>query len=179
MIFRCRYAMMDPRHVRCSLYAGPHEGALAKCGDLVMRPEEFDHFAWLARGRFEFDPPTRFVREPAAARVNGVTARILDQVRRRLTTAEYRTIFWVITTALDDAFDQGVIAAGGAVVEDGSPRGYKPVQLPEHVEAAVVAADWFALPPRERTKARLIEMLDLGGLRQEMLGEGREPEERR
>jgi hypothetical protein len=43
MIFRLRYRMLGG-HVHCRLFAGTHEGALGKCGDLVMRIEEFELF---------------------------------------------------------------------------------------------------------------------------------------
>lgn len=31
-------------HIHIRVFAGPHEWALGKCGDLVMRPEEWDEF---------------------------------------------------------------------------------------------------------------------------------------
>lgn len=43
MIFRIHYT---PRsgHVHIRFFAGKHEGALGKCGDLTMRTEEFEIF---------------------------------------------------------------------------------------------------------------------------------------
>lgn len=40
MIFRLYYKRLGG-HVHCRLFAGPQEGALGKCGDLVFRHEEF------------------------------------------------------------------------------------------------------------------------------------------
>ena len=41
MIFRL-YHETRGEHVHCRLFAGPHDGALGKCGDLVMRVAEFE-----------------------------------------------------------------------------------------------------------------------------------------
>ena len=43
MIFRIRYDAAGG-HTHCRFFAGPHEGALGKCGDLTMRNDEFDLF---------------------------------------------------------------------------------------------------------------------------------------
>ena len=43
MIFRL-YHETRGAHVHCRLFAGPREGALGKCGDLVMREPEFEEF---------------------------------------------------------------------------------------------------------------------------------------
>lgn len=43
MIFRIRYVARGG-HVHCRFFSGPHEGALGKCGDLVMRLDEFKAF---------------------------------------------------------------------------------------------------------------------------------------
>jgi hypothetical protein len=43
VIFRL-YHETRGAHEHCRLFSGPHEGALAKCGDLVMRSEEFAQF---------------------------------------------------------------------------------------------------------------------------------------
>lgn len=43
MIFRLYYELRGA-HVHCRLFAGPHDGALGKCGDLTMRGEEFEQF---------------------------------------------------------------------------------------------------------------------------------------
>jgi hypothetical protein len=43
MIFRL-YHETRGGHVHCRLFAGQHEGALGKCGDLVFRSEEFATF---------------------------------------------------------------------------------------------------------------------------------------
>jgi hypothetical protein len=43
MIFRL-YHETRGAHVHCRLFAGPREGALGKCGDLVMRDAEFHAF---------------------------------------------------------------------------------------------------------------------------------------
>ena len=43
MIFRL-YHETKGGHVHCRFFAGPHDGALGKCGDLTMKVEEFDLF---------------------------------------------------------------------------------------------------------------------------------------
>jgi hypothetical protein len=43
MIFRL-YHETRGAHEHCRLFAGDHEGALGKCGDLVMRVQEFAQF---------------------------------------------------------------------------------------------------------------------------------------
>lgn len=43
MIFRL-YHVLQGGHVHCRLFAGPHDGTLGKCGDLVMRKDEFTLF---------------------------------------------------------------------------------------------------------------------------------------
>jgi hypothetical protein len=43
MIFRLYYETSGG-HVHCRFFAGPHEGALGKCGDLTMRVEGFKWF---------------------------------------------------------------------------------------------------------------------------------------
>jgi hypothetical protein len=43
VIFRIRYVTAGG-HVHCRFFTGPHEGALGKCGDLVMRVNEFKLF---------------------------------------------------------------------------------------------------------------------------------------
>ncbi len=43
MIFRL-YHETKGGHVHCRLFAGPHDGALGKCGDLTMKVEEFKWF---------------------------------------------------------------------------------------------------------------------------------------
>ena len=43
MIFRL-YHHTKGGHVHCRLFAGPHDGALGKCGDLCMRTNEFALF---------------------------------------------------------------------------------------------------------------------------------------
>lgn len=43
MIFRLYYEVKGG-HVHCRLFAGPHDGALGKCGDLCMRTNEFNLF---------------------------------------------------------------------------------------------------------------------------------------
>ncbi len=121
-----------------------------------MRAEEFEHFAWLTRSRLEFVPEVPFCETPSP-NAGGLANRILDQVRLRLSPDEFQSIFWVITTALDDSFELGIKAAGGDVV-DMQPRSYTPQRLPPS-PAEEIAADWFTLPPKDRTKKRLIGML--------------------
>ena len=43
MIFRL-YHETQGGHVHCRFFAGPHDGALGKCGDLTMTVAEFDVF---------------------------------------------------------------------------------------------------------------------------------------
>ena len=43
MIFRIRYEQLGG-HTHMRMFAGPHDGALGKCGDLTMRNEEFKLF---------------------------------------------------------------------------------------------------------------------------------------
>lgn len=43
MIFRLLYETAGG-HVHCRLFAGSHDGALGKCGDITMRVEEFAIF---------------------------------------------------------------------------------------------------------------------------------------
>jgi hypothetical protein len=161
MIFRLRHETKG-KYVHGSLFCGPHDGALGKCGDFTMTAEQFDHLAWLTRGRIEFVPPTRFV-EPASPGSLGLANHLLDQVRLRLTPQEYHDLFWVVTTALDDSFELGIKSAGGDVVDLGSPRAYQRVEPAPLLRASAIAADWFTLPPNMRTKARLIEMLENNG----------------
>lgn len=42
-MFRIRYELRGG-HVHMRVFAGTSEAALGKCGDLVMREEEFDNF---------------------------------------------------------------------------------------------------------------------------------------
>jgi hypothetical protein len=49
MIFRI-YHETRGAHVHMRLFAGPHDGALGKCGDLCMRENEFVEFI----GRFAY-----------------------------------------------------------------------------------------------------------------------------
>lgn len=44
MIFRIWYDLKGGAHVHCRMFSGPKEGALGKCGDLVMREAEFEVF---------------------------------------------------------------------------------------------------------------------------------------
>lgn len=53
MIFRC-YHEQRGAHVHFSIFAGPQEGALGKCGDMCMRAEEFSDFANANRSLMEF-----------------------------------------------------------------------------------------------------------------------------
>jgi hypothetical protein len=67
MIFRIRYAAAGG-HVHCRLFAGRHEGALGKCGDLVLTIQQFELF----RGKpfIEFTEETRSKNDdPSACRV--------------------------------------------------------------------------------------------------------------
>lgn len=43
MIFKFRY-LVQGGHTHVRLFAGPHQGALGKCGDLAFRNEEWDRF---------------------------------------------------------------------------------------------------------------------------------------
>lgn len=43
MIFRVRHRIIGG-HVHIRFFAGAHEGALGKCGDLIMRIDEFSEF---------------------------------------------------------------------------------------------------------------------------------------
>ncbi len=43
MVFRLYWRHLGG-HVHCRLFAGPQEGALGKCGDLVFREDEFELF---------------------------------------------------------------------------------------------------------------------------------------
>lgn len=43
MIFRIRYVARGG-HVHCRFFSGSRDGVLGKCGDLVMRLDEFDLF---------------------------------------------------------------------------------------------------------------------------------------
>ena len=162
MIFRL-YHETRGGHVHCRLFAGAHDGALGKCGEFTMRLDEFEHFAWLVRSRFEFMPEVGFHDIPSA-NANGLANRILDQIRMRLTPDEYRQVYGMVTVALDDSFDLGVIAAGGAVIDDAPPRPYRRSDMPPiPLAASEIAADWFTLPPKMKTKARLLEMLERNG----------------
>ena len=49
MIFRIHHETQGG-HVHCRFFSGPHDGALGKCGELTMRVEEFEQFAWTAPG---------------------------------------------------------------------------------------------------------------------------------
>lgn len=64
MIFRL-YHFTQGGHVHCRLFAGPHNGALGKCGDLVMRTGDFDLFknaATFIQFHEDQGPLTRYVR---------------------------------------------------------------------------------------------------------------------
>jgi hypothetical protein len=120
MIFRIHHETKGG-HVHCRFFAGPHEGALGKCGEFTMRADEFDHFAWLTRSRIEFDPPTGYaedVSSGAAHRVN----QLLESVRLKLTPQEYQRAFNQIAGAIDDTFELGIRSAGGMVIDDPKPR---------------------------------------------------------
>jgi hypothetical protein len=54
MIFKFRYRLLGG-HVHIRMFAGTNPHALGKCGDLTMRPEEWEHFRLRTRhGGFEF-----------------------------------------------------------------------------------------------------------------------------
>ena len=156
MIFRVRHETKGA-HVRCEMFAGKHDGALGKCGDFVMRAEEFDHFAWLLRVRAEF-APEKYQDKPSP-RSSEIARRVLDAVQNRLSPQEYERAYWQVTTALDDCFELGVRSAGSVVVDLAAapPRGYERASPP--LGSAAIAEDWFTLPPDMRTKERLLEML--------------------
>lgn len=45
MIFRIYHETLGG-HVHMRVFAGKHDGALGKCGDLTMRSEEFEEFRY-------------------------------------------------------------------------------------------------------------------------------------
>lgn len=52
MLFRFRY-LVQGGHTHVRLFAGPHEGALGKCGDLAFRNEEWEAFKECLDGEAE------------------------------------------------------------------------------------------------------------------------------
>ena len=120
MIFRL-YHETKGGHVHCRLFAGPHEGALGKCGDLTMRAEEFEQFAWATRSRVEFDPATGYAEDASVAAADRVV-HLLESFRLKLTEAEYQRAFQQLTVAIDNAFETGIRSAGGMVIDDPKPR---------------------------------------------------------
>lgn len=55
MIFRL-YWELAGGHVHCKLFAGPHDGALGKCGEFTMREDEFSDYAFLHKATMQFRP---------------------------------------------------------------------------------------------------------------------------
>lgn len=48
MIWKLYYAKRG-NHIHCRLFCGPQRGALGKCGDIVMRHQEFTEFTRVRR----------------------------------------------------------------------------------------------------------------------------------
>lgn len=122
MIFRVRYypEPLAGAHVHCRLFAGPHDGALGKCGDLTMRHEEFRRFMRV-RG-IEFEP------EAGASRITPwegllypgseeTAAHCIEPLMDNPSRDGHPETYRRIIVALQDAFDLGVRAAGGAIFE--------------------------------------------------------------
>ena len=120
MIFRL-YHETKGGHVHCRFFSGPHEGALGKCGELVMRVEEFEQFAWDTRSRIEFDPPIGYAENASVAAADRVV-HLLESFRLKLTEPEYQRAFQQLTVAIDNAFETGIRSAGGMVIDDHKPR---------------------------------------------------------
>lgn len=126
MIFRVRYRLAGG-HVHCRMFAGRQEGALGKCGDLTMREDEFRRFMRV-RG-IEFAPEDgsapltpwdgNLYQGPEETAAHCIEP-MMDNPSRDGHPETHRRI----VEALQDAFDLGVIAAGGAIFEtvDGELR---------------------------------------------------------
>ena len=156
MIFRL-YHEAQGGHVHCRLFAGPHDGALGKCGELTMRVQEFaslveacpmiDYFPRLPKGNS--DGAKQIGRQIAER----VALTLLDDQRVDIERA--------IADAVQQSFDMGVRSAGGEVLDlaRGSDNAKVPDRARSPLRPAEIAADWFTLPPTLRTKAKLMEML--------------------
>lgn len=53
-IFRIYYKLLGG-HVHCRFFAGPKEGALGKCGNLVFRKKEFETFKDFKRAETHYE----------------------------------------------------------------------------------------------------------------------------
>lgn len=156
MIFRL-YHETQGGHVHLRLFAGPHEGALGKCGDLVMRIEEFASLVD-ACPMIDYSPSVPKGNSDGAKRI---AAQIAERVALRLIEDQRADLERAIAGAVQQSFDMGVRSAGGEVLDlaRGADNAKVPDQARSPLRPAEIAADWFTLPPTLRTKAKLIEML--------------------
>lgn len=156
MIFRI-YHETRGGHVHCRLFAGPHEGALGKCGEFVMRSAEF---AALADACPMVDYSPRLPKGNSDGAKN-VASQLVERVALTLIEDQRTDLERAVADALQQSFDMGVRSAGGEVFD--VALGRDNVKVPDVARAAPtpaeIAADWFTLPPSLRTKAKLLEML--------------------
>jgi hypothetical protein len=113
MIFRVRYALAGA-HVHCRLFSGQAEGALGKCGDFVMRLEEFRAFMAMKRWIHfvpEFGAQVVAAPEDGRPTLEGVAEYCLDPMK----DDDHASAAARIIAALHDSFDLGFKAAGGTV----------------------------------------------------------------
>ena len=156
MIFRL-YHETKGGHVHCRFFSGPHDGALGKCGDLVMKVEEFaslvdacpmiDYFPRLPKGNSD-----------GAKRI---AAQIVERVALTLIEDQQVDLERAVADAVQQSFDMGIRSAGGEVLDlaRGSDNAKVPDQARSLLRPAEIAADWFTLPPTLRTKKKLMEVL--------------------
>lgn len=157
MIFRILHETKGG-HVHCRLFAGPHEGALGKCGELTMRANEFASFAD-ACPMIDYVPDIPKGNSDGAKRIG---RQIAERVALTLIEDQRADLERAIADAVQLSFDMGVRSAGGEVLN--LRADFDNVDVPRGARAtpAAAAADWFTLPPNLRTKKKLLEML--GGI---------------
>ena len=156
MIFRL-YHETKGGHVHCRLFAGPHEGALGKCGDFVMRIKEFASLVD-ACPMIDYSPR---VPKGNSSGAKEIASQIAERVALTLLDDQRVDLERAVADAVQQSFDMGVRSAGGEVLDlaRGSDNAKVPDQARSLLRPAEIAADWFTLPPTLRTKAKLMEML--------------------
>ncbi len=156
MIFRL-YHETRGGHVHCRLFAGPHEGALGKCGEFTMRVEEF---ASLVDACPMIDYSPRLPKGNSSG-AKEIASQIAERVALTLIEDQRVDLERAIADAVQQSFDMGVRSAGGEVFDlaMGSGNAKTPDRVRSPLNPAEIAADWFTLPPTLRTKAKLMEML--------------------
>ena len=156
MIFRLHHETKGG-HVHCRFFAGKHEGALGKCGELTLRVEEF---ASLVDACPMIDYSPRLPKGNSSG-AKELAVQIAERVALTLVEDQRVDLERAIADAVQQSFDMGVRSAGGEVFDlaMGSGNAKVPDVVRSQLSPAEIAADWFTLPPTLRTKAKLMEML--------------------